>query len=69
MTVWELERVRQWAERKLAGGAEPPWASHLYMKLSETIEALIAGTAATGQQPEPKPDHLKVVVAKATEAA
>jgi hypothetical protein len=70
MTVKELERVRQWAETKVAGGAEPPWASHLYMRLSETIDALIAGMAATAQQAEPKVEHLKVVAPmKATEAA
>ena len=69
MTVWELERVRQWAERKVAGGGEPPWASHLFARLSETIEALIAGMAATGHQPVEEEHPKAVVVTKTTEPA
>ena len=39
MTRAELERVLDWANDKLATGAEPPWAWYQYMKLRETLEA------------------------------
>jgi len=47
MNRTELERVRQWADEKLATGAEPPWAWFQYMKLRETLDAILAGMAAT----------------------
>ena len=42
-----LERVRAWADDKLAMGEEPPWAWYQYMKLRETLDAILAGMAAT----------------------
>jgi hypothetical protein len=63
----ELERVRAWAQEKVQGGAEPPWAWYQYMKLIETVDAILAGRAATvpmgsSQQPEQRPDgHLRLV--------
>jgi hypothetical protein len=47
MTREELEKVRAWADAKIATGGEPPWAWYQYMKLRETIDAILAGQAAT----------------------
>lgn len=44
----ELDRVRDWAERQLAGGRELPWRAFLLARLGETIDAFLAGMA-TGQ--------------------
>lgn len=54
----QLEQVRDWAQTKVQGGQEPPWAWYQYMKLVETIDAILSGMAATtplegSQQPEP----------------
>lgn len=46
MTRDELERIRIWANDKIATGAEPPWAWYQYMKLREALDAIIAGTDA-----------------------
>ena len=35
MTREELEKVRAWANDKIATGTEPPWAWSQYMKLRE----------------------------------
>lgn len=43
----ELRRVLQWAHEKIDAGSEPPWAWYQYMKLIETIDAIIQGTEAT----------------------
>ena len=69
MTRVELEAVRKWANNKLAGEQEPPWAWYQYMKLRETLDAILAGTEAT--QPmlpadspelvEPPERHLRLV--------
>jgi hypothetical protein len=42
MTQAELCRVLDWADKKLAGGAEPPWAWYQYAKLREAVEEVIA---------------------------
>lgn len=39
----QLQDVRQWAKDKIAGGQEPPWAWYQYMKLTETIDAILGG--------------------------
>jgi hypothetical protein len=52
MTRVELERVREWALQKLATGQEPPWAWHQYMKLRETLDAILAGMDAVTPQTE-----------------
>lgn len=49
VSVEELDRIRGWAQEKIAQGNEPPWAWYQYMKLIETIQALQAGMAATSQ--------------------
>jgi hypothetical protein len=41
-----LEEVRAWAHAKLATGEEPPWAWYQYMKLRETLDAILAGMDA-----------------------
>lgn len=51
----ELERVREWTDAKLATGEEPPWAWYQYMKLRETLDAILAGMDATMPLPEDSP--------------
>lgn len=43
----ELHRVRQWANEKIQAGSEPPWAWYQYMKLIESIDAILDGMAVT----------------------
>jgi hypothetical protein len=63
----ELELVRDWAKAKLQGGSEPPWAWFRYMQLVETVDAILAGMAATvtmesSPQSGPHPGgHLRLV--------
>ena len=63
----DLERVRAWAREKIQGGQEPPWAWYQYMKLVETLDAILAGMAATittesSQQSDSRPGgHLRLV--------
>ena len=47
MTREELEKARAWANEKLTTGQEPPWAWYQYMKLRETLDAILAGQTAT----------------------
>jgi hypothetical protein len=68
MTRSELQRVRDWADSKIATGEEPPWAWYQYMKLRETMDAILAGMDATMPQTESSPreasrreTHLRVV--------
>ena len=55
MTRDQLQRVRDWADGKLASGEEPPWAWHQYMKLRESIDAILAATGHTLPQAESSP--------------
>ena len=48
----DLERVRAWADGKLATGDEPPWAWYQYMKLRETLDAILSGLDAVMPLPE-----------------
>src|SRR3990167_378197 len=43
----ELRRIRHWADAKIASGQEPPLAWYQYMKLVETLDAIIAGMGVT----------------------
>ncbi len=43
----KLTEVRQWAKDKLATGSEPPWAWYQYMKLVETVDAILTGMEST----------------------
>lgn len=56
MTRAELEKVREWAMQKLATGEEPPWAWYQYMKLRETLDAILAGMDAVTPQTENSPE-------------
>ncbi|MCY4555626.1 MAG: hypothetical protein OXF79_04460 [Chloroflexi bacterium] len=62
----KLIDVQQWAREKLQGGSEPPWAWYQYMKLNETIDAILAGmeakTTESSQQSAQRPGtHLRLV--------
>lgn len=61
----ELQNTLDWAKEKLASGQEPPWAWYQYMKLRETLEAIMDGMDATTeslQQSEQHPGrHLRLV--------
>jgi hypothetical protein len=39
----DLERIHEWAGDKIGAGNEPPWAWYQYMKLRETLDAILAG--------------------------
>jgi hypothetical protein len=39
----ELEKIREWADSKISSGSEPPWAWYQYMKLKETVDAILGG--------------------------
>jgi hypothetical protein len=39
----KLRDVRDWAKSKIATGIEPPWAWYQYMKLIETVDAILGG--------------------------
>ena len=41
MTRQELQRLRKWADAKVATGQEPQWAWYQLMKLREALDALI----------------------------
>ena len=62
----QLIRLRDWAKAKLAAGSEPPWAWYQYMKLVETIDAILKGLATTipadsPQSDQPPEKHLRLV--------
>ncbi len=62
----DLRAVREWANAKLATGKEPPWAWYQYMKLRETLDAILAGQQSTTPQGLPESvqhpgTHLQVV--------
>jgi hypothetical protein len=59
MTRAELERVREWALQKLATGEEPPWAWYQYMKLRETLDAILGGIDAVTPQTENSPREVQ----------
>ena len=46
----ELQKVRDWANEKIANGQEPPWAWYQYMKLRETLQAILAGIQAASPE-------------------
>ncbi len=41
MTRQELQRLRTWADAKIAAGQEPQWAWYQLMKLRESLDAII----------------------------
>lgn len=57
MTADELQRLRNWADAKIATGAEPAWAWYQYMKLREALDAVIGRLECDAIQMEaPFPD-------------
>jgi len=57
----KLNEVREWAKAKIASGQEPPWAWFQYMKLIETLDAILGGyacvtTTGNSQQSAPHPE-------------
>ena len=56
MKIEELQATREWAQGKIKAGQEPPWAWYQYMKLIETLDAIIAGMGAVADA-----GHLRVV--------
>jgi hypothetical protein len=63
----DLERVREWADSKIASGSEPPFAWYQYMKLVEAADAILGGFKMTmpgdSQQSESRPESgLRLVV-------
>jgi len=56
MTREELQQVRDWADRKIATGQEPPWAWFQYMKLRETLDTILSGMEVTTQQTASSPE-------------
>lgn len=62
----ELEHIREWTNAKITSGQEPPWAWYQYMKLRETLDAILAGmdcvTTESSQQSTPHQEkHLRLV--------
>jgi hypothetical protein len=43
----ELQKVRAWAEGKIAQGSEPPWAFSRYKDLIALLDDILASQAAT----------------------
>ena len=41
----DLVKVRDWANDQLAKAGEQPWSTFLLVRLTETIDALLAGRA------------------------
>ncbi len=61
MTLDELQRVRDWADEKVTQGGDPPWAWYNYMKLRESLDAILSGKRATAPVivPEVSPEEAK----------
>ncbi len=62
----EMVTLLEWAKAKLAKGEEPPWSWYKLMKLRETLEAILAGMAATTTESSPQSaerpgTHLRLV--------
>jgi hypothetical protein len=55
MSRSERQTVLDWAAGSLAMGDAPPWASFDYMKLRETLEAIVSGMEAATQSEVPPP--------------
>jgi hypothetical protein len=66
----ELEKIREWADFKIASGSEPPWAWYQYMKLREAVDAILGGmktvtpTGNLQQSPERTGSGLRLVGSK-----
>jgi hypothetical protein len=64
----DLERIHEWAGDKIGAGNEPPWAWYQYMKLRETIDAILDGmsvvspTAGSPQSDQRQGSGLRLAV-------
>lgn len=47
-------QLRAWADEKIQGGEEPPWAWYQYMKLIETLDAILGGMESTTTENSPR---------------
>lgn len=57
-----LTAVRSWAQEKISAGTEPPWAWYQYMKLIETIDAILASNACVSTvEVSASQSHLRLV--------
>lgn len=70
----QLEDIRAWAHAKVQDGRDPPWTWYQYMKLIETVNAILkamdATAAASSQLLVSKPEtHLRLVGASHHEEA
>jgi hypothetical protein len=54
MTRDDLEYVWGWANDKLATGEQPPWVWDQYVKLCETLDAMLAAMAANTPAGSPR---------------
>ena len=54
ITQAELAKIRDWANCQLTNGGEQPWSTFLLTRLGETIEALLAGMAASQAERPPQ---------------
>lgn len=67
MSEQQLQAMRDWAKEKIASGSEPPWAWFQYMKLIETLDAILNSQASVitkenSPQSELRPGgHLRLV--------
>ena len=41
MTRQELQRIRTWADERIATGREPQWVGYQLMKLREALDAIV----------------------------
>lgn len=68
--VWtQLRRLREWAQEQIRGEGTPPWAWYQYVKLMETIDAIVAGRESVIRTESLLPEgarsetHLRLVAA------
>jgi hypothetical protein len=54
MTRDELQKVRDWANGKIATGAEPPWSWFQLMKLREDLDQILAGMSVVKTESSPQ---------------
>lgn len=45
-----MKELREWADGKIQGGEEPPWAWYQYMKLIETIDTISEAMGVTATE-------------------
>jgi len=63
VTAEELERLRAWAEARIAVTEQPPWQRFQYMKLRDALDGIFAVWDATALQAtrQPPDRHLRLV--------